>query len=266
MSGRIRSLKPEWLEDEKLAAMGDGARLLSVALILCADDYGNGRAHPLYLASRVWPYGEPSEVLQKVSGGLSDLARIGFVRLYSVKGQSYFHVCNWARHQRVQHPGSPRVPGPGASTQDGLASSSGETHETLAPDLRSPISDQDPEPDSLTRDSGVGNPDHPAAKVRVAWSLQYESKTTKPWDWRTPKQLKLSVELASWLERVGAMHGIEFDRSLETFMAAVFSSEKAAEKHYRFEWVAACREEFWTPPKPKRVHAPDDLSSARKWA
>jgi hypothetical protein len=44
MSGRIRTIKPEWLEDELLAAASDEARVLSVALILMADDYGRGRA------------------------------------------------------------------------------------------------------------------------------------------------------------------------------------------------------------------------------
>lgn len=34
MSGRIRTLKPERLEDERLASLPDSTRLLSVALIL----------------------------------------------------------------------------------------------------------------------------------------------------------------------------------------------------------------------------------------
>jgi hypothetical protein len=112
MTGRIRTVKPEWLEDEKVGASSDPARILSVALMLLADDHGRGRAHPLFIASRVWPYGEPHETLMKVSAGLEELARIGFVRLYSVAGQRYFEIRNWSKHQKVQHPSGPRVPSP----------------------------------------------------------------------------------------------------------------------------------------------------------
>ena len=43
MAGRIRSIKPEWLEDERMVMASSDARVLSIALILMADDYGNGR-------------------------------------------------------------------------------------------------------------------------------------------------------------------------------------------------------------------------------
>lgn len=113
-SGRIRSLKPEWLEDERLASVSDTSRMVSVALILLADDHGNGRAHPLYLASRVWPYSSraPSEVLATLSRALNELADIGFVQLYAVNGQQCFSVRNWRKHQRVDKPSRPHVPGP----------------------------------------------------------------------------------------------------------------------------------------------------------
>lgn len=147
MSGRIRTLKPEWLDDEKLAACEDASRLLSAGLILLADDQGNGRAHQLFLGSHVWPYGDPRETLAKVSRGLTELESIGFIRLYSVKKQHYFSIHNWSKHQRVDHPGKPRVPGPEHSddrdpspgsggTPDGGANGSGESRESLAPDLR----------------------------------------------------------------------------------------------------------------------------------
>ena len=109
---RIRSLKPEWLEDERLAAATDAARLLSVVLILLADDYGNARAHTMFLASRAWPYDESPETLARVSGALSELERIGFVVVYEVGGQRYYHIRNWTKHQKISHPGKPIVPGP----------------------------------------------------------------------------------------------------------------------------------------------------------
>lgn len=106
MSGRIRSIKPEWLDDENLALLSSDARTLSVALILLADDYGNGRANPLLLRSRVFPVFDQSVL----DVALSELVRVEFVQLYDADGQSYFHIRNWEKHQRVDKPGKPRVP------------------------------------------------------------------------------------------------------------------------------------------------------------
>jgi hypothetical protein len=147
MSGRIRSVKPEWLEDEVLALASSDARVLSIALLLVADDHGRGRANKLMLAGQVFP-GKPLETLAKA---LEELRRARYVQLYEVEGQSYFAIRNWAKHQRVDKPSAPRVPGPPKETSveieirvdlanvpGGLASSI----EILAPDP-----DLDPDPD-----------------------------------------------------------------------------------------------------------------------
>lgn len=159
MSGRIRTVKPEWLEDERMAAATDAARLLSIGLILLADDHGNGRAHLLFLASHIWPYANDSqETLRRADGALRELATIGFIQLYEVGKQQYYSIRNWKKHQRVQHPSMPRVPGPAnadtpssAAPQEprppDLTPPSGGPHEGLTPDLRSPIPITDPDPD-----------------------------------------------------------------------------------------------------------------------
>lgn len=194
MSGRIRSIKPEWLEDERLAAAGDDVRVLSIGLILLADDHGNGRAHPLYLASHVWPYGEAHESLTKITRGLAVLAAMGFVTVYESGGQRYFHIRNWQKHQKVQHPSGPRVPRPeegvpvefpppngsggGSSASPALDDDdeppptheppgSGEAHEFLTPDLRSPIPITDQEGDPGEGKPGA-QPKSGAAKRRAA--------------------------------------------------------------------------------------------------
>ncbi len=109
---RIRSLKPAWLDDEKLASTDDATRVLSVALILLADDYGNGRASPVWLAARVWPYLASKEGLARVTGAMSSLARVGFVTLYEVRGERYYALTNWSKHQRIDNAGRPAVPTP----------------------------------------------------------------------------------------------------------------------------------------------------------
>lgn len=110
MGGRIRTLKPEWLEDQRLSAASPAARVLSVGLILLADDHGNGRAHPSFLVAQVFPTDRDIDIdaaVAELSGWFADL--------YKVEGQSYFHIRNWERHQKVQHVGKPRVPPPPAA-------------------------------------------------------------------------------------------------------------------------------------------------------
>jgi hypothetical protein len=140
---RIRTIKPEWLEDERLATCSDTARMVSVALIVLADDYGNGRAHHLYLTSRIWPYAscDTHESLARVSRALHELVAIGFAQLYEIKGQTYYNLTNWKRHQRIDRPSQPLVPSPNGKdatltsgsrkTRDGVASPSRDTRAGL---------------------------------------------------------------------------------------------------------------------------------------
>lgn len=110
MTTRIRTIKPEWLEDEQLAEAGTLARLLSVGLIVLSDDHGRGRANEVVLAAKVFTY-EPDPV-RCLREALASLSRIGFVQLYEVRGQRYYQIRNWAKHQRVDRPSKPRFPGP----------------------------------------------------------------------------------------------------------------------------------------------------------
>jgi len=106
---RIRTIKPEWLDDERLIEAGSDARVLSIALIVLADDYGRGRAGEFWLAGRVFPaHAKNRETLAKSLGSLAPW----FVRVYEVKKQRYYQIQNWEKHQKVDRPGKPRVPAP----------------------------------------------------------------------------------------------------------------------------------------------------------
>lgn len=119
---RIRTIKPEWLADEKLKGASDRARLLSVALILLADDYGNGDASELALAGQVWgAEADAIRAIEVLREALSELATLGYVHLYRVHGQRYYHLRGWERHQRVDKPGRPQVPGPERSDESEVA-------------------------------------------------------------------------------------------------------------------------------------------------
>jgi hypothetical protein len=162
MSGRIRTVKPEWLEDEFLAAASDEARVLSIALILMADDHGRGRASIATIAAGAWRYqmehdggAHAPEILARASRALRELVEMGFVTLYEVARQRYFEIRNWAKHQKVDRPSKPRVPPPDESSprvipptlanpREGLASTDRESRQTLATDLRPHTTDHRP--------------------------------------------------------------------------------------------------------------------------
>lgn len=149
---RIRSIKPEWIEDERLLKSGSDARVLSVALLLLSDDYGRGRANQHVLAGQVFalednPLATLQESLAKLRGW--------FVRLYEVRGQSYFEVTNWSKHQRVDKPGKPRVPEPEGPEIPDTSESSGDARETPGNGSESLAPDHDQERRTRTRSESV---------------------------------------------------------------------------------------------------------------
>lgn len=106
---RIRTIKPEILEDEKVAALSDAGFRLFVAMIVLADDHGNLRADARWLEGQIWwARRDPprvAEILREVSGA-------DMIELYEVRGQQYAAIRGWQKHQRIDNAGKPRVPLP----------------------------------------------------------------------------------------------------------------------------------------------------------
>ena len=109
MAGRIRSIKPEVLDDERVCALSDEAWRLWVSTWLLADDYGNLRAGDRYLASQVW---QDSGRAARINGLLVELRAAGRLYLYESGGERFAHIENWEKHQRIDNAGRPRVPSP----------------------------------------------------------------------------------------------------------------------------------------------------------
>lgn len=105
MGGRIRTIKPEWLDDERMSDCSSEARVLSIGLLLMADDVGRGRLGK-NAALRVFP--KHPEVFD---AALQEL-RPWYVVVYEVRGQLYFEVVNWKKHQRIDRPSKPLTPDP----------------------------------------------------------------------------------------------------------------------------------------------------------
>ena len=79
MGRRIRTIKPEFVTDPKLAACDDATRLLAACLIPMSDCNGNGVGHPGIIAGEVWgqhlhvtPRGSDTEVPRGFRGTGTD--------------------------------------------------------------------------------------------------------------------------------------------------------------------------------------------------
>lgn len=107
MSGRIRTIKPEVLEDAVSVSLSDAAWRLWVSSWLLADDHGCLRAHDAYLAANVW-----QDTSRQVAEVRRELCEVGLWTVYTVRGQLYACVTGWSKHQRVDNAGKRRVPGP----------------------------------------------------------------------------------------------------------------------------------------------------------
>lgn len=177
MAGRIRSIKPELLEDDKAAELSDVAWRLWVSSWCIADDHGRFRAGAAFLHAQAF-WGRPRPVDQ-VAGAVDELAAAGLITLYQVNGQKYAFVTNWGRHQRVDNAGKPRCPGP----EDGsilrepprTSATHGEPPQVSAslrgspPDHRPPttISEDDHEHEGELEGDGARAAPAPASPARV---------------------------------------------------------------------------------------------------
>ncbi len=176
MSGRIRTIKPELLEDAVVARLSDKAFRLYIGSYLLADDYGNLRAEPRRLMGDVFWGSEDTTVaaieaatVELLDAG-SDEKNPGLLALYRVRQQTYAHIRNWEKHQKVDHPGNPRCPNPKDKESESFRPNSNLSRtspETVAPDpdLRSPISDHDHRPLSSSRPGSTAGSDEPTNVV-----------------------------------------------------------------------------------------------------
>lgn len=111
MAGRIRTLKPEILEDAVTAGLTHAAFRLFVGMVLLADDHGNLRANPRWLEGQVFHGCELGDLDGSIGDLMTELGR-KLVEFYEVDNQRYAHLAGWLKHQRIDNAMEPRVPLP----------------------------------------------------------------------------------------------------------------------------------------------------------
>lgn len=123
---RIRTIKPEFWTDEKVAGWDSDTRLAFVWTWSAADDYGRLRLTPALLRSGAFAYHEmPMERAREI---LATFTRSGRVILYEVQGEVYGQIVSWDKHQKVDKPGKFQNPSP----DQGVMIDSRHSRDTLA--------------------------------------------------------------------------------------------------------------------------------------
>ena len=110
---RIRTVKPEFWEDELLGVMPRDARLLFIATFNMADDEGILRWTPAYIKAQAFMY-DDDLTLKDVEQLMQCLADTGLVFPFiaGVARQQMALVVNFRKHQRINRPQKSKLPPP----------------------------------------------------------------------------------------------------------------------------------------------------------
>lgn len=100
--GRIRTIKPEFTQDEELSSLPAETHLFAAGLLCYSDDDGYFNAHHALVKAAIFPLRESSVSPRDM---LNQLAKIGFIRLgTTADGKHYGQVVKFTEHQRVNRP------------------------------------------------------------------------------------------------------------------------------------------------------------------
>lgn len=112
---RIRSLKPEFWTDVRLARMPTLSRLVFLCAISMADDEGRIEGD----AETIWHFGFPRESVEDVTKALRTLVECSRIVLYKgPEGVPIMAIPTFRKHQRVDRPYPSKLPPPPTLTPD----------------------------------------------------------------------------------------------------------------------------------------------------
>ena len=104
---RIRTIKPEFWQNEELSLVTPEALILAAALLNYADDEGWFRWHTRLIESQLFPLREFSVSFHSLLAELSSAAFI--TRHEGSDGKEYGHICTFLDHQRISRPTPSRI-------------------------------------------------------------------------------------------------------------------------------------------------------------
>lgn len=129
---RIRSIKPTFASDSKVARLSLQARLTFLLLLPEADDEGRMVGSAKRLVGALYPSDEKIGAAQ-LERWLAELEREEMVVRYVVDGAKYLAITNFAKHQNPQHPKPSTYPDPppAGSRHENVENASGQPPDTV---------------------------------------------------------------------------------------------------------------------------------------
>jgi hypothetical protein len=111
---RIRTIKPSFWGDDKVARLTRDERLLFLGLVSMADDDGRFLASNAAVAGFVFPNDDLTP--SRISRWMKRLDAIGLIRVYDVGGVKYGSLPNFCRHQVINRKTNSVLPEPPQET------------------------------------------------------------------------------------------------------------------------------------------------------
>lgn len=154
---RARNIKPGLMENELLADLSHGHRLLFIYLWMLADRDGRIEDRPKRIKGQAFPYDDEMDI----DGMLSDLANAGFILRYNTAEVSAIQVLNFAKHQTPHvREKAGTLPAPVLGQVEEVPSTNqGSAEHNQGSALASPRSPDSLIEDSLIPDSLIGDAD-----------------------------------------------------------------------------------------------------------
>jgi hypothetical protein len=195
---RIRSIKPDFYQDEELAALPPLVRILYTGLWCLADRSGRLEDRPVRIKVAVLPYDNLD-----VEAALDQLDAAGFIQRYRVGDKAYIQVRTFEKHQRPHHREPPSVlPAPSKSKPGGKGRA------------RPGQGKASPARKGMEGKGMEGVPAAPSMALAgvVSWSSQAYD------DWRDgtggePKGGRIGKALKPLIERIARKNAVEFDEA-----------------------------------------------------
>jgi hypothetical protein len=111
---RIRTIKPSFWGDARVAGLSRDERLLMIGLISLADDEGRFLASTTAIGGHVFPHDELAPAA--IRRWRDAIAKAGLIELYKVDGREYGWFPNWSKHQKINRAAKSPLPEPPSFT------------------------------------------------------------------------------------------------------------------------------------------------------
>lgn len=106
---RKRMIDPNIWESEDFSKLSTLAKLVFIGMFSNADDEGRGKAKPVYLKSKIFPYNEEIRIID-IDKTLSEISSYMSVTFYSCNENEYYVFDNWAKWQKIDRPTTSIIP------------------------------------------------------------------------------------------------------------------------------------------------------------